>query len=209
MAQYVPPREVKKRIGVVGITLKEWAESGYVPYIVTPGGKRLYDISRIIESGSTKSTEKNGRKEKICYCRVSSTGQKDDLERQIEFMRSEFPNHKIVTDIGSGINFKRKGLLNILELGNRQLISEVVIAHRDRLCRFAFELIEWILLQNGVKLVVLNGGMDSPNSELAEDLLSIVHVFNCRMQGRRKYKTKEKSSIKEDDKEAKQLQSKV
>ena len=116
-------------------------------------------------------------------------------------MREQFPDHKIVTDIASGINFKRKGLLNILDLSNRRLVSEVVVAYRDRLCRFAFELIEWQLQQNGVKLVVLDPGMESENSELANDLMSIVHVFNCRMQGKRKYKKKNKEQDKEEDSE--------
>ncbi|NBO39784.1 IS607 family transposase [bacterium] len=127
-------------------------------------------------------------KESICYCRVSSHGQKEDLERQVSYMQERFPGYRIIRDIGSGINFKRRGLRTILELACKGYVSEVVVAYRDRLCRFAFELVEWLLSLHGVKLVVLNEDLEgSESGELAEDLLSIVHVFNCRIQGRRKY----------------------
>ncbi len=190
MPKYVTPRAAQKLIGVASSTIKQWAQSGYIDFITTPGGKRLYDVNKFINNRSANGNQDIGAKQKICYCRVSSIGQKDDLERQVQAMRTQFPSHKIITDIGSGINFKRKGLLQLLELSNKQLVSEVVIAFRDRLCRFAFELIEWQLSQNQVKLVVLNQGMDTPNQELADDLMSIVHVFNCRMQGKRKYTKK-------------------
>lgn len=195
MQQYVTPREARKLVGVATSTLKEWATSGYIQYITSPGGKRLYNIANFLKSRDAEPVEK----QKICYCRVSSTGQKDDLERQIQAMREQFPHHKIISDIGSGINFKRKGLLQLLELCNRGFVSEVVIAYRDRLCRFAYDLIEWQLLQNGVKILVLNQNLDSPNAELADDLMSIVHVFNCRMQGKRKYKTKKSKEQEEEE----------
>jgi predicted site-specific integrase-resolvase len=136
---------------------------------------------------------------KICYCRVSSQGQKDDLQRQISFMRDHFPNHTIMSDIGSGINFKRKGLRTILEQSCKGLVEEVVVAYRDRLCRFAFELLQWIFQCHGVKLVVYNNGVEDEstgpdNGELAEDLLAIINVFNCRVNGKRKYQRKIKAS---------------
>jgi predicted site-specific integrase-resolvase len=129
---------------------------------------------------------------------VSSNGQKEDLKRQVSKMQEEYPNHRIITDIGSGINFKRPGLRTILELTFARQLKEIVVSYRDRLCRFAFELLEWIFLQHGVKLVVLDSNMDSStNSELADDLLAIVNVFNCRVNGRRKYKTKKESKDRE------------
>jgi predicted site-specific integrase-resolvase len=82
-------------------------------------------------------------------------------------------------------------------------ISEVVVAYRDRLCRFAFELFEWFFQYNKVKLLVLNKEMDaSGNTELAEDLLSIIHVFNCREQGKRKYKKRASKETKSEEKES-------
>jgi predicted site-specific integrase-resolvase len=108
-------------------------------------------------------------------------------------MQENYPGHKIITDIGSGINFKRKGLRSIIQMACKGLISEVVVAYRDRLCRFAFELVEWILQINGVKLLVLNSTLDSTGTnELAEDVLAIINVFNCRINGKRKYKNSSK-----------------
>jgi putative resolvase len=173
----------------------------------TPRGKRLYDVEQFVKKQLPTDDEKesNVEKQKICYCRVSSIGQKNDLERQITYMQEQYPKHSIVSDIASGINFKRKGLRAILELASQGVLSEVVVAYRDRLCRFAFELIEWLLHSNGVKLVVLNESLDSSgNNELVEDLLAIVNVFNCRNNGKRKYKNpkgKEKQT-QEDTKNA-------
>ena len=128
------------------------------------------------------------QKQKICYCRVSSTHQKNDLQRQKEYLKSKYPDYRIIQDIGSGINWKRSGLKTILELAMQKKLETVVVAHRDRLCRFAFELIQWILEKNEVKLVVLNESICSTEQELAEDLLSIIHVFSCKQMGKRRYK---------------------
>ena len=164
----------------------------------------MYNVEKFIQQQIPEET-RTTEKKRICYCRVSSFGQKDDLQRQIKFMQTKFPEHHIVTDIASGINFKRKGLRSILELACKGMLSEVVVAYRDRLCRFAFELIEWILHINGVKLMVCNESLEttSDNSELAEDLLAIINVFNCRVNGRRKYKNaKGKKEQLEENKQA-------
>jgi predicted site-specific integrase-resolvase len=104
----------------------------------------------------------------------------------------------LVTDVGSGINWKRKGLTTILDKAMHGDISEVVVTHRDRLCRFAFELLEWIFKRNGVKLVVLNEEKDhSSDKDLTDDILSIIHVYSNRKIGKRsyKYKNTENTSI--------------
>jgi predicted site-specific integrase-resolvase len=102
----------------------------------------------------------------------------------------------LVTDVGSGINWKRKGLKTILEQAMQGNISEVVVAQRDRLCRFAFELLEWVLRTNKVKLVVLDEEKgSSTEQELAEDILSIIHVYSCRKMGGGRYKNKEDSTL--------------
>jgi putative resolvase len=199
--QYVTTSKAKKALGVTEDTLRRWSDKGLFPSIKTPGGQRLYNISKYISAQN--KDEPKSEKEAICYCRVSSQGQKDDLKRQIEYIQEKFPNHKIVSDIGSGINFKRKGLRSIIELATKGGVSEVVVAYRDRLCRFAFELVEWFFQIHQVKLLVLNKEMDSSKeTELAEDLLSIINVFNCRVNGRRKYK-KTKGEDKQDSEELK------
>lgn len=188
--KFITTKEAKKALGVSEDTLRRWADDGVFPSIRTPGNQRLYNIEQYIQSSQRFEQSSNiQEKQKICYCRVSSISQKDDLQRQIKHLQEKFPDHKIVSDIGSGINFKRKGFRTILELASKGLVSEVVVAYRDRMCRFAFELVEWILHLNGVELLVLNENLDSTGqSELAEDLLAIINVFNCRVNGKRKYK---------------------
>lgn len=193
MNDYVTTKNARRILGVSEESLRSWADKGLINCIRTPGGQRLYAINSFIQSHTSTIDEQHTELKRICYCRVSSQGQKDDLERQVKHMRDQFPTHSIITDIGSGINFKRKGLRTILELAMSGAISEVVVAYRDRLCRFAFELVEWILQFHKVKLVVLNQTLDaetSDRSELAEDLLAIINVFNCRINGKRKYKKK-------------------
>ena len=208
-AGYIPTREAKKALGVNETTLRSWADGGLIPSIRTPKGTRLYNIAQYLseqqakrvggttdlEDKTKQQQEKEKERIKICYCRVSSQGQKDDLQRQVESMQQQFPSYRIVTDIGSGINFKRKGLRDILELSTKGMVSEVVVAYRDRLCRFAFELFEWLFQLHGVRLVVLNKSLEgSEQGELAEDLLAIINVFNCRVNGKRKYNKKGQDS---------------
>ena len=104
-------------------------------------------------------------------------------------MRELYPDAEIVTDVAGGLNWKRRGLLTILERLRQGDKLELVVAHRDRLARFGFELIEWLVGQNGGAVVVLNQSDGSPESELTEDLLVIVDTFSCRMHGLRRYRT--------------------
>ena len=151
----------------------------------------LQDINTYL--GITPSLKE---KRKICYCRVSSKKQMDDLERQKDFFRREYPDHELVTDVGSGLNWKRKGLKTILEQSMLGNIERVVVAHRDRLCRFAFELIEFIFESNNVKLLVLDTEAgESGNDELTSDILSIIHVYSCRSMGKRRYTSQKNKNI--------------
>lgn len=176
---YIPGRKAANKLGVHQNTLRKWANEGKIPHIKTPAKQRLYDVDAFLADKVEKKS--------VCYCRVSSYKQRDDLERQVEHMRRRYPQHEIVTDIGSGLNSKRKGLRAILELADQGKLGEVVVAHRDRLCRFGFDLVEWWIALHGGKIVVLNDVSLSPEAELSQDLLSIIHVFSCRMHGLRKY----------------------
>jgi len=121
---------------------------------------------------------------------VSSASQKDDLERQVAFMKNKYPNHEIMTDIGSGINFKRKNLIKIINLAINNHIEEIVIAYKDRLCRFGYELIEMIINEHSKgRITVLNNQDDSPQEELTKDLVSIINIFSAKLNGMRSYKT--------------------
>mgnify|MGYP002138631223 CR=1 FL=1 len=179
---YAKASVFSKKYDVHPSTLRRWADAGKIDYRWSPGGTRLYKLPA---DGLPTGGEQ--KKKKVVYARVSSSKQKDDLQRQGDFLLSKFPGHILVTDIGSGINWKRRGLLSILDGADKGDIQEVVVASRDRLCRFAFELVEHVLRSRGVKLIVLDATDASPEQELSDDLLSIVQIFCCRRNGKRRY----------------------
>lgn len=174
-------------LGVHYKTLYIWEESKKIETIRMPGKKRLYNVQKYIEDNI--NVEKNKKRLNICYCRVSTYGQKDDLLRQVEYMKEKYPNYVIIKDIGSGLNFRRRGLKHIIDLAIKEQIEEVVITYKDRLCRFGFDLIMHIIetYSNG-KITILNKENLSPNEEITKDLLSILNVFSARVNGLRKYK---------------------
>ena len=182
---WVRNKQACKYFGVHPNTLRRWADNNHVNYKTTVGGQRLY----LLSSDSTTSTKRT-EKETVIYVRVSSSKQKDDLERQVSYVSSRYPNCRIIKDIGSGLNFKRKGLIKLLEQASNGLIQTVVVASKDRLCRFGYELLTWILERENVQLVVLDKVDKSPEQEFTEDILAILQVFACRWNGRRNYSVK-------------------
>jgi len=192
--QHVTNKKATELLQITPKTLRIWDKEGKIRTFRTPSGQRRYNLTDI--QNIMGRNPSHDQKEKICYSRVSSSKQVDDLTRQTAFFQSKFPNHIMVTDVGSGINWKRKGFKTILDKAMHHTISEVVVAHRDRLCRFAFELLEWIFHQNGVKLVVLDQENEqSTEQELSDDILSIIHIYSCRKMGKRRYKNKENTSL--------------
>ena len=188
---YVTTRKAAKYYDVHPSTLRRWDSQGKIKTIRTSNQRRYFiPYDKDISNSDIPANEK----QKNCYCRVSSNNQKNDLQRQIQYMQSKFPDYIIIQDVASGINWKRKGLKTILELAMSGKLKELVVAHRDRLCRFGFELVQWILETNGCKLVVLDETIQTQEEELTNDLLSIIHIFNCRQMGMRRYKTKEKKA---------------
>jgi predicted site-specific integrase-resolvase len=203
--QYVTSSSIRKTFGVSNTTLRNWAESGRVRVVRVGGdtGKRLYlksDIQREFTGFKPRTTEGKATaiagQKRVCYARVSSAKQKDDLARQVEALKAQFPEHEIITDIASGLNWKRPGFLRILDQASEGTLSEIVVATRDRLCRFAFELVQHIVKKNGCKLVVLAQGDGSSTStdtgveeaqasELKDDLLAIVTCFVASNNGKR------------------------
>lgn len=185
---WVAPRIIRVHCGVTALTLSHWADKGLIQQRHTPTGKCLYlasEVHRIISGGTATSPESS--KINIIYARVSTAKQRDDLERQTSFLRERYPTHTLIADIGSGINWNRRGLQSILDQCLNKSIGEVVVAHRDRLCRIAFGLLETIIQKAGGSIVVLDSNDHSPQQELTEDLCSIIHVFSCRLNGKRKY----------------------
>lgn len=191
---YVKAKEARKQLGVTDVTLRTWATAGKIKYIrVEEDGNRLYEVDNFIAEREKEAKEE---KRKYIYCRVSSYSQKDDLERQIAYLKERYPEHEVVKDIASGINFHRKGLNKILVDTMQGIVGEVVVAHRDRLCRIAGDHFEWLFKHYGVNFVIEDKQEYSPESEFSEDLFSIIHVFSARHYGlRRKYTTKKSKEI--------------
>ena len=134
---------------------------------------------------------KKKEKRNICYCRVSSESQKDDLENQIKYMKDKYPTFEILSDIGSGINFKRKNLKVIINLGLSNELGTLAIAYKDRLCRIAYDLIADLLIENSeTKIIIENKSNNSFEQELVDDMIQIVTVFSSRLYGMRNYKNR-------------------
>jgi predicted site-specific integrase-resolvase len=192
MVTYVKSKEARKQLGVSDTTLREWASSGQIKFIrASVGSNRLYNTEDFIK----EREENTDKRINYIYCRVSSYSQKEDLERQIGYLKERYPDHEIIKDIASGINFKRKGFNKILANTMQGLVKEVVVAHKDRLCRIAYDHFEWLFKFHGTNIIVEDKEEYSPESEFSEDLFSIIHVFSARHYGlRRKYTTK-KSTV--------------
>jgi predicted site-specific integrase-resolvase len=189
--KYIKPKEASEIIGVNIDTLRRMAKRGELKHIRTDNGRYLFDVSSFIKRGNPEIQ----KRKTLCYARVSSRGQKSDLQNQIALLKTKYPETEVIFDFGSGLNFKRKGLQKILDLAYKGELKEIVVTYKDRLCRFGFELVEYILeTQSNAKIVVLNKNNTAVESELATDLLSIITVFSARMHGLRKYK----NQIKED-----------
>lgn len=190
--KYVTPQKASEMLGVSISTLRRWDSEGKILTIRTPGGQRRFCVEEY---------EPEDNKQIILYARVSTTSQKDDLKRQIDYLQSIYPKAELITEVGSGLNFKRRKFLSILERIYKADISILVVAYSDRLVRFGFPLIEWLCQKAGCKLVVLNQRKLSPEQELVEDILSILHCFSSRLYGLRKYKNQVKKAVQ--DKESK------
>ncbi len=130
------------------------------------------------------------KREVILYARVSTRSQKDDLDSQIAFLGKHYPNTRLVKDIASGMNWKRKQFIKLMERVAKREIKTIVVAHKDRLCRFGFEFVEWFCNLNGCEIVVINSTKLSPHEELMSDFMSIMHCFSSRLYFLRAYEKK-------------------
>ena len=180
---FVTVGEASRLTGLEIQTIRKMADKASIICYKTPSGQRRINIQSIQEFCSNVVHDKEKsilQKENFIYARVSTKKQVDDLSRQLEYIkRPEYSGYGIITDIASGINFKRKGLSTILDSCLQGRIGEVVIAHRDRLCRFGFEFIEQLVTKAGGKITVLANCEDKTSEqELIEDLLSIIHVYS-------------------------------
>lgn len=182
--RYVGGKQASEIIGVHQRTLYKWADDGKIDMKRTPGGKRMYNVDKYMRDNDDLEIKKN-----IIYARVSSAKQSEDLTRQVQHLAGLFPDHEIITDIGSGINLDRRGLRQILDLAIRGQIAQVVVAHKDRLARFGYSLIESIIRDySGGRIIIVDRQEDiEPQEELVEDVLAIMNVFMARMNGLRSH----------------------
>lgn len=168
--------------------------------VVSFGNKYLYNLDKyLLDNKIDKITNNNFivKRVNICYCRVSSKKQYLDLERQIQFMKLKYPNHQLISEIGSGINYKRKGLTKIIDLAIEGKINELVIAYKDRLARIGYELIEHIIITHSKgKIIIVNKLEEqTPTEELVKDVISIMNVYVAKINGLRKYTSKIEKEI--------------
>ena len=183
-----------KETGISISTLRRWdKENIYKPTFVTEGGTRYYSEDQLntIISGSS---EINKSKKIIGYCRVSSQKQKDDLERQVDnvktYMLAKGYQFEIITDIGSGINYNKKGLNKLLDMVSNNQVDKIVIMYKDRLVRFGYELLENICTKHNTTIEIIDNTERTEEQELVEDLIQIITLFSCRLQGKRAHKSK-------------------
>lgn len=190
--KYYSINEFSKILGVSAQTLRNWDKSGKLhPHHTSSNGYRYYSHEQLNQIMNIKS---NVNRITIGYCRVSSNKQKDDLERQVEnmnlYLTSQGKPFEIITDIGSGINYKKKGLKELIKLITQNKVDKVVVLYKDRLLRFGFELVEYIANLYNCDIEIIDSTEKSEQQELVEDLVQIITVFSCKLQGKRANKAR-------------------
>lgn len=190
--KYYSINEFSKILGVSAQTLRNWDANGKLhPHHTSSNGYRYYSHEQLSQVMNIKP---NIDRKIIGYCRVSSNKQKDDLQRQVENMRmylmSQGKPFEIISDIGSGINYKKKGLKELIKLITQNKVEKVVVLYKDRLLRFGFELIEYIASLYNCEIEIIDNTEKSEQQELVEDLVQIITVFSCKLQGKRANKAR-------------------
>ena len=193
--------EFAKKAGVSISTLQRWDRTNVLKSKRTPTNQRYYtdeDLNKVLNSeDETKSKRKN-----VGYCRVSTQRQKQNLENQKEFVSVYSLSQGVIldeiyTDIGSGLNYQRENWNELLKLVKNNKIDKIYVTYKDRFVRFGYEWFEEFCALHGTEIIVLNQKQTSPEEELTEDLLSILHVFGERNHRLRKYKTEINKELKE------------
>lgn len=187
--------ETAEALGVSEQTLRNWDKAGrFKPHHKSPSGTRYYSQEQINAFLGVTGRRVNSQRKVIGYCRVSSYKQKDDLERQIENVRTyclaKGYQFEIIKDIGSGINYNKKGINKLLEMVINKEVSKIVILYKDRLLRFGFELFENICNAYDTEIEIIDHTEKTTEQELVEDLVQIITVFSCKIQGSRTKNTK-------------------
>jgi Predicted site-specific integrase-resolvase len=179
-----------KLTGISISTLRMWDKKGILKSeFKTPRGERRYSEAQLQQILQKKS---DIPRINVGYARVSSKKQEDDLKRQIEllelFLAKQGKSFKIISDIGSGIDYSKSGLKELLKLISSNQVDTIYVLYKDRLVRFGFELIEEFAKLHNTKIEVINQTVDKiDEEELVEDILNIIHVFSCKLNGRKSH----------------------
>ena len=200
---FYKPKEMADKLNVSVRTLQRWDNSGKLRAKRTPTNRRYYTENQYLQFlGKPLDDRKT-----VAYARVSTYGQKDDLKDQIGFIR-QYANSKgiildeAITDIGSGLNYNRKKWNQLLQDVEHDKIKTIYITYKDRFIRFGFDWFNRFCNEHDTEIIVLNNPDTSPEKELVDDVISIIHIFSCRLYGLRKYKNKiknDKSLMKDSD----------
>lgn len=199
------PGDFAELLGVSVKTLQRWDREGILKANRTPTDRRYYTYDQYLQFKGIKT--KNDNRETVIYARVSTRNQKEDLQNQVTFLR-QFCNAKgmivdqCIEEYGSGLSYNRKKWNQLLEEVMEQKIKTIVVTHQDRFIRFGYDWFERFCEKFHTTIVIVNNEELSPQEELVQDMISILHVFSCRLYGLRKYK----NQIKRDEEIVKELQ---
>ena len=199
------PGDFAELLGVSVKTLQRWDREGILKANRTPTDRRYYTYDQYLQFKGIKT--KNDNRETVIYARVSTRNQKEDLQNQVAFLR-QFCNAKgmivdqCIEEYGSGLNYNRKKWNRLLEEVMEQKVKTIVVTHQDRFIRFGYDWFERFCEKFYTTIVIVNNEELSPQEELVQDMISIIHVFSCRLYGLRKYK----NQIKRDEEIVKELQ---
>jgi len=172
-------------------SLQRWDRDGVLKASRTPTGRRFYTDADLRKVRGMPEVDRAT----VVYYRVSSAAQKPDLANQRRILE-EFcaarglDGAEFVEEIGGGLNFKRKRFLSIMDRVGSGEVSRLILAHKDRLARFGFDWFEHFCEINGCEILILNAQTLSPQEEMVQDLMTIVHCFSSRLYGLRNYKKK-------------------
>ena len=205
LSKHYKPKEFVELLNISVITLQRWDNNGKLKAFRTPTNRRYYTYEQYLEYKGIH--KKNNDRKTIIYTRVSAANQKDDLKNQVDFLR-QYANAKgmiideVIEDYGSGLNYNRKKWNKLIDECMTNEIDTIIITHKDRFIRFGYDWFERFLAKFNVDIIVVNNESLSPQEELVQDIISILHIFSCRIYGLRKYKNK----IREDEEVEKSLQ---
>ena len=192
MREYYSIHEFSKILGVSAQTLRNWDNNGKLhPHHTSSNGYRYYSKEQLQQVMKRKV---NLNRIVVGYCRVSSNRKKEELEKQIEEMKQYLTEQgkpfEIISDIGSGVNYKKKGLKELIKKISQNKVEKVVVLYKDRLVRVGFELLEYMASLYECEIEIIDATEEVEQQELVEDFIQVITMFHCKLKGRRVNQTR-------------------